>query len=524
MLALAVTVLLLGCVLHTRFGYYSRRVAPGYAWGVDDAYITYRYARNLAAGHGLVYNPGERVEGYSNLLYAVAMALPIVAGADQPYAFSVTLNTVCAVAACLMFFTIVQRELDERLAAIAALLFAANPLLWLWVGSGMESVFVLLLNLWIWHAVIRVEAREAGSAPSELLVAVAASILARADGFVMAAFVITYFAVKGRWRTAAQLGIVAAAATGTQIAARLAYYGQPMPNTYYAKISGPLVQRFTTAGRQLGEIAKSQGIGLCILAILLDLGRRILTYAPDSRALCAAVRFPDTFALLLLAYWVYVGGDWHGERFLLVLYPFGIVSVLRLTNALPRCAWAYGAIGAVLTVQLGLPFREPRFGYVGEKWDAWIELGRFLRQAHPEALLAIDAAGKVPYFSGLRTIDMLGLTDAHIGHLPAETYRTPGHNKHDTDYVLAKQPDLIAAMLINTAGDMNWGLGRKRYRAAGYQLRYLLYFNKLQRRAHILDVQDMSDDEVGRLIEQGYWYGVLVRRPIGAGGTSAGGT
>lgn len=41
----------------------------------DDAMISMRYARNLAEGYGLVWNPGERVEGYTNPLWTLWMAL-----------------------------------------------------------------------------------------------------------------------------------------------------------------------------------------------------------------------------------------------------------------------------------------------------------------------------------------------------------------------------------------------------------------------------------------------------------------
>src|SRR4051812_9407292 len=41
---------------------------------IDDAYITYRYARNLVRGFGLVYNPGERIEGYTNFLWTLLVA------------------------------------------------------------------------------------------------------------------------------------------------------------------------------------------------------------------------------------------------------------------------------------------------------------------------------------------------------------------------------------------------------------------------------------------------------------------
>ena len=48
----------------------------------DDAYITLRYVRNLLAGDGLVWNPGERVEGYTSFGAVLAIALPGLLGID----------------------------------------------------------------------------------------------------------------------------------------------------------------------------------------------------------------------------------------------------------------------------------------------------------------------------------------------------------------------------------------------------------------------------------------------------------
>src|SRR5262245_30182050 len=53
-------------------------VAAAYAtqhyWLCDDAFISFRYVRNLVTGHGLVFNVGERVEGYSNFLWVIELA------------------------------------------------------------------------------------------------------------------------------------------------------------------------------------------------------------------------------------------------------------------------------------------------------------------------------------------------------------------------------------------------------------------------------------------------------------------
>src|SRR6185437_4110074 len=50
------------------------------AWLCDDSFISFRYARNLAHGNGLVWNVGERVEGYTNFLWTVIAAGAIRAG------------------------------------------------------------------------------------------------------------------------------------------------------------------------------------------------------------------------------------------------------------------------------------------------------------------------------------------------------------------------------------------------------------------------------------------------------------
>lgn len=56
--------------------------ALSFRFAIDDAYISFRYARNLLDGHGLVFNPGERVEGYSNLSWVLLAAAGMAAGLD----------------------------------------------------------------------------------------------------------------------------------------------------------------------------------------------------------------------------------------------------------------------------------------------------------------------------------------------------------------------------------------------------------------------------------------------------------
>src|SRR5262249_13177362 len=131
-------------------------------------------------------------------------------------------------------------------------------------------------------------------------------------------------------------------------------------------------------------------------------------------------------------------------------------------------------LSLTLLMQLLQAGEDPRFPYTGDRYDRWVLLGHHLARSHPGATLPTDAAGKIPSFSGLQTIDMLGLTDAHIAHVApaAGSDLIIGHSKHDAEYVLARRPGLIATW-IETDLDMKWGLGRSLWERE-YRLRFLV--------------------------------------------------
>ena len=494
-----VLVLLAGTLVHARYGY-SHEDLSGHAAGSDDAYISYRYARNLAGGLGLTFNPGERVEGYSNLLYVLLLAPAfLIAGDSAIHPLAVALNGACAAAALLLLHRRLQARHGGGPAALAALLFAAWPALWLWNASGMETAMVLLLQVALWAEVTQ---DDAAHRIRPLVVVLVLLVLARADGFVCAGIGVVFLALR-RDRARARAGAIAVAlSTAALVGWRLAYYGHPLPNTYYAKVTGPLAGRIADALRQLADLARDAGL----LPYLVVLSAAGLVAARTRR-----LSFEALFAAAWLAYWIYVGGDVFGERFLLVLVPLGAAVLARWATEGRRVLAAAGCIVA-LAFQLFPLAADRRFRYAGATYDRWIELGRFLgRPEHRGKTLAVDAAGKVPYYSHLAAIDMLGLTDKHIGHRPAARFSV-GHSKHDAEYVLARRPDLMATW-IDEGLDLRWDLGRARYEAAGYRLRWLVYSRRLppSDREAIVDVRGMDPAGVPDLVRDGWRYAVVER-------------
>ena len=504
--AVAIGIAIVGCLAHTAFGY-SAYDLSGHAIGSDDAWISYRYAWNLSHGNGLVFNPGEAVEGFSNLLYVLLLsAVFFVAGDVDIYKVSVALNTAAVATGCWLFWRHVRAELGPKPALWAAFFFGLAPMFWLWAASGLETTVVLLFQLGIWFAVER--ARATPDLRSGLYLALwsAGLIVLRADGFLMPLAAAVYLMLHGRRRSG--LGIVATVVVtqGLLSTFRLHYYGFPLPNSYYAKIAGPVLERVADALERLGQGVVSSGMLAAVVVVVVA-----LVWAARRRDL-ASVRFSLIFPCLAVAYWLYIGGDHFFERFLIVLYPMGALAVLRLLHqgGVKGPAWAF--VGLLLIgMQLGPLAIDPRFNYTRSRYDRWVELGTYLGQTYPGKRLATDASGKIPYFSGLYTIDTLGLNDTHIARVPVHRFRS-GHSKFDPQYVLSREPDLITGW-IEPNLDLKYGMDRALYRPAGYRVTHLVNTRARAAEANIVNTRGKSGRDISLLVASGYRYGVLVRGP-----------
>ena len=210
------------------------------AWIADDAYISFRYARNLVEGLGLVFNPAERVEGYTNFLWTLWIALGLGAGADA--ASFATWSGVASYAALLVLLarrSVAQGAGQRAVPPVAALGCAATPCLWDFATGGLETALFCLLSM---LGLLRVRA----AAGRGLMACVGAGlllglcVLTRPDGAVFVLPAVAYLAglggrVGSGWRSAlALLGGVALPVL-PHLAFRLSYYGELVPNTFYAK-------------------------------------------------------------------------------------------------------------------------------------------------------------------------------------------------------------------------------------------------------------------------------------------------
>ena len=123
------------------------RLIPG-PRTIDDAFITFRYARNIVHGVGFIYNAGERVLGTTTPLYTLWMAtLALISGSENFPLFALVTNALADAASTYLLYHLGRRLSNSSLVGWAiALLWAVSPMSVTFAIGGMEtSVFILLM-------------------------------------------------------------------------------------------------------------------------------------------------------------------------------------------------------------------------------------------------------------------------------------------------------------------------------------------------------------------------------------------
>jgi hypothetical protein len=505
----AVLIAVAGCLLHIFQGQ-SWVNTSGHAWGSDDAFISFRYALNAAEGHGLVFNPGERVEGYSNFLYVAILTLVALAGSSSAiYPAALIINSVALIGLVLFLGSWMRSNAGPVAALVTTTGVALFPPLWAAVASGLETPVVVLLQSIVVAGTLHLALSKTTMSESRWrhIVNIASILLIfiRPDGFIIPILASMVIFLSGEWRAAARLFAVILAGVAAMTVWRLTYYGLPLPMTFYAKVTGTLDQRVTAGLRQLFREALPTGMlpHLILIAIMtpfmaFDVARYLSRRQPPGPLGILAF-----FGWAWLAYWIYIGGDVFSERFLLII---AIMSWIAIGLSLNTTRLALLLIIFILPFQLSPLLKDGRFEYRPKEYDMWEELGTFLGNRYSGVTLAVDAAGKVPFYSRLPTIDMLGLNDAHIG-LGMSDFVAVGHSKIDPAYVFGRHPELIAAWLTPQM-DLGWGISRERYLANGYCLRYLVQSERAKPVAPIIDLRETLA-QPSDLYQAGYQYGVV---------------
>jgi arabinofuranosyltransferase len=444
----------------------------------DDQMISMRYAENLASGAGLVWNAGgPRVEGFSSFLWVVYMALFHAAHVPRPW-ISACIQASGAI--LLLINLLFTKRLAERLSGgsaatgmIAAALTAFYVPLDNWAFQGTEVSVMTLTVTVIAYLVVR----ESWNSPSPGVWAlVAGATLVRPSAIVIALALFLYVIATrpASWKQSLiRGGIIVGAFVIVETAFRTWYFGDPLPNTYYVKLTG--IPAWMRIGRGFVVTA--------IFLVELTPVAWVFVRSVRSREWCRRHAYLLAIFGSQLAYNVYVGGDawewWGGSnRFVAIAMPLFFVMAttsvsaylsevfrpMQLAAATAACVFTVNVLAFAMWPiaapwQRLLLIRKPP---QSEQDSHAVKSALMLRRTtDPSTVIAVTWAGAIPYFSERPAIDLLGKMDPHIAHQPMHVpvgeqrwlQFVPDHLKWDYSYSISTlKPDIIQAPLWTVPG------------------------------------------------------------------------
>ncbi len=402
---------------------------------IDDAHISYRYAENFASGYGLSFNPGDIVEGYSNPLWVFLISLFVRVGFQAEFAgtllgfasillalYSVTGMTklitktreslFLAASLLLSFFPFIYYSLSGLETGLLAALIGYGTLLLLQTRGQLN---LLLVFVWFLVSISRPEA------PLYLLcVGIVASgviypekkasknaKLARRNSLIHLLVLLALFAVFLVWR--------------------VLYFGDLVPNTFYAKPMGTGMLVPAGAGIQAGiDYLYSFALDLGLLIPIAVLGTLIPKY------FVSHIRTLWVMLLPGIVFGIYSGGDWMpwGRYLIPSLLPLLALSVVmaeaiserihqvsqqKWMASMPALVFIFSIL---LNSSLSLTdayLRRHKYPYhVMNSADCVLAAKSLKARLGSDHSIVAHRIGALGRFSGWYVIDLFGLVDRDI--------------------------------------------------------------------------------------------------------------
>ncbi len=458
---------------------------------VDDAFISFHYADNWAQGDGLVWHPGEDpVEGYTNFLWVALCAVVIRLGLDV-----VIVGKILGMLFSLGSVVILSRitgELDHEKPKVAvALMFGFSPALALWAISGLETSLYVFLLLMALYQFLR-EENEHGRPHFSLLWLMFLS-LTRPEGAVLFGLFVALRLLmwrkqgvsRERLRRFAGWAIAFGLISLSYFFWRWNYFGYPLPNTFYVKA-------------QLGLEAVARQIGVYLIPFALRTFPFILlaVWALGQTERIERGDWYVTAALMTLTLINLISSDWMpAHRLALPLLPLILLLARRplemilvgithgnLSKRLSNFAILFGLVcymiaptlyaanlyNRVLATQMDMSVYRWATEMESIVDGQYVKTGQWLKEnASPDATVVAGNVGAIAYYSDLKVIDQIGLTDEYIAR-----------NGWSVEYLLAQEPDFIVLesdTAVDLSGQYSTG-GEYFMRNAAFKEMYELLF------------------------------------------------
>jgi len=445
------------------------RLIPG-PRTIDDAYITFRYVRNLLAGEGFVYNPGEAVLGTTTPFYSGVMALVSLpfGGADVNFpALAWLLNSVLAALTCFLLIKL-GMELGRRNAGIAtSLSWAVAPMAVTFDLGGMETglVVALMTATFYFHLKNRTLA---------MAFLAAFSLLTRPDTLLyLAPLAVERIRLATRWsgeQARSEIRprhiFVFAAPMMAWVIFSMYYFGSPLPNSIAAKSAAyelsaeaafvRLLQHYATPF--LGHLTFGPlwiAVGIFLFPILFVLG-----------AIGSVRRMPKSWPIFIYP-WIYLVAysaanplifRWYLVPPLPILFLgifMGVARIgedLKFKSLLPVFSVVVLALtmrGWTIRPDHGAARPAPRMAFIKLE-QLYESVGKQIQRELAETdVLAAGDIGALGYITNANILDTVGLVSPQVHRyypLPAESYVI--NYAVPTNLILDQKPDWIVLLEV----------------------------------------------------------------------------
>jgi arabinofuranosyltransferase len=337
----------------------------------DDAYIAFRYVANAHEGRGLVWNPAPflPVEGYTSFLWVILLRVAWrLTGIEPPDSSNWISLAFGAGSLWLAYRFMMRMRLPagferDRLLLVAVVLVGAlsNRTFLAWLSSGLETALFNFLLIWFVYEALAPDPQRASSGwVFRLSASAGLAALARPDGMLAVACALAILPAEAtlRERPRRLLFAFPLAMVPAHLFWRRWFYGEWLPNTYYAKYTGIWPE---SGLRYAASFVLEYGVWVWLLIGGVWLLREAISLRPPRLARLWRSRNALAAVGLLLAHWLYytfvIGGDHFEYRVyshLVVL--FWLTAIWMLLRIRPDRRLLYGALAAFLLASLPIPW------------------------------------------------------------------------------------------------------------------------------------------------------------------------